>query len=153
MATGSDPATNSAWGVPVYCPGTTDPCLSASAPEQTLGWRWNLDYVVDPQGNLTVYDYQQETNYYSMGGGQNGGNGTLTQYVRGGSCRVSPTGGGCPTLWSPGPAGRSDPVQVIAALHGRGRGVLVVLEPDVHDRLGLAGYAVRPDLPVHRNVH
>src|SRR5262249_29647511 len=28
--------------------------------------------------------YQQETNYYSAGGGQNNGNGTLTQYVRGG---------------------------------------------------------------------
>jgi RHS repeat-associated protein len=82
--TGIDPATNSAWGVPVYCPGTTDPCNSSSAPEQTLGWRWNLDYVVDPLGNLTVYDYQKETNYYSMGGGQNNGNGTLTQYVRGG---------------------------------------------------------------------
>jgi RHS repeat-associated protein len=84
---GSDPASNAAWGVPVYCPGSTDPCNSASAPEQFLGWRWNLDYVVDPLGNLTTYNYQQETNYYSMGGGQNA-NGTLTQYVRGGTLQT-----------------------------------------------------------------
>ena len=47
-----------------------------------MGYRWNLDYVVDPAGNLTEYDYATETNYYQMGGGQ--GTGTLTQYVRGG---------------------------------------------------------------------
>ena len=84
---GSDPASNAAWGVPVYCQ-SGDPCHSASTPEQTLGWRWNLDYVVDPLGNLTTYSYQQETNYYSMGGGQNPGNGTLTQYVRGGTLQT-----------------------------------------------------------------
>jgi RHS repeat-associated protein len=84
---GSDPASHSAWGVPVYCPGTSDPCYDSTkgqASEQYMGWRWNLDYVVSPLGALTAYTYQQETNYYSMGGGQNGGNGDLTQYVRGG---------------------------------------------------------------------
>jgi hypothetical protein len=49
-----------------------------------MGWRWNLDYVVDPHGNLTSYNYATETNYYSRGGGQNNGNGTLTSYVRAG---------------------------------------------------------------------
>jgi hypothetical protein len=48
------------------------------------GWRWNLDFVVDPDKRVTVYDHARETNYYSMGSGQNGGTGTLTQYDRGG---------------------------------------------------------------------
>ena len=79
---GSDAATNSAWGVPVYSPGTSDPCHSATWCQ--MGWRWNLDYVVDPHQNLTVYDYATETNYYSRGGGQNNGSGTLTSYTRAG---------------------------------------------------------------------
>jgi RHS repeat-associated protein len=80
---GSDTATNSAWSEPVYCPGSTDPCHSSTW-VKNMPWRWNLDYVVDPHGNLTMYDYNTETNYYSRGGGQNDGNGTLTQYVRAG---------------------------------------------------------------------
>jgi RHS repeat-associated protein len=82
---GSDPATNSAWGEPVYNPGTTDPCYAASSGTSSwcqMGWRWNLDYVVDPAGNLTVYDYAAETNYYKRAGATGGG--TLTQYTRGG---------------------------------------------------------------------
>jgi RHS repeat-associated protein len=82
---GSDASTNSAWGVPVYSPSSGNPCYSASSGSSSecfMGYRWNLDYVVDPHQNLTVYDYATETNYYQMGGGQ--GAGTLTQYVRGG---------------------------------------------------------------------
>ena len=83
---GSDAATNSAWGEPVYSPDSGNPCYSAASDgtssECQMGYRWNLDYVVDPAGNLTEYDYATETNYYQMGGGQ--GTGTLTQYVRGG---------------------------------------------------------------------
>jgi RHS repeat-associated protein len=90
---GSDTATNSAWGVPVYNPNAgssttpADPCYSPSsgaASECQMGWRWNLDYVVDPHGNLQTYDYTAETNYYNRGAGQNSGNGTLTEYDRGG---------------------------------------------------------------------
>ena len=29
-----------------------------------MPYRWNLDYVVDPDNNLTVYNYATETNYY-----------------------------------------------------------------------------------------
>jgi RHS repeat-associated protein len=82
---GSDAATDSAWGEPVYSPDSGNPCYSSSsgtASECQMGYRWNLDYVVDPAGNLTEYDYATESNYYQMGGGQ--GKGTLTQYVRGG---------------------------------------------------------------------
>jgi RHS repeat-associated protein len=79
---GTDPAANSAWGVPVYNPGASDPCNSSTWCQ--MGWRWNLDYVVDPHGNLRTYNYSTETNYYERGGGQNNGTGTLTSYVRGG---------------------------------------------------------------------
>ena len=78
---GSDAATNSAWGVPVYNPNSGDPCYDSSdgsSSQCQMGYRWNLDYVVDPHGNLTMYDYATETNYYERGGN------TLTQYVRGG---------------------------------------------------------------------
>ena len=79
---GTDQATSSAWGVPVYSPNSTDPCNSTTWCQ--MGWRWNLDYVVDPHGNLQVYDYTAETNYYNRGGGQNSGDGTLTEYDRAG---------------------------------------------------------------------
>ncbi|MCX4749823.1 polymorphic toxin-type HINT domain-containing protein [Kitasatospora sp. NBC_01287] len=84
---GTDPATNSAWGEPVYSPNSGDPCYSSTAGQGswcTMGWRWNLDYVVDTHQNLLTYSYATETNNYSRGGGQNGGSGTLTSYVRGG---------------------------------------------------------------------
>jgi RHS repeat-associated protein len=77
--------TSSAWNVPVYCPGTTDPCYSTSSTTSSwtqMPYRWNLDYVVDPDSNLTVYSYTPETNYYKRGGSAGGG--TLTSYVRGG---------------------------------------------------------------------
>jgi RHS repeat-associated protein len=85
----SGAATDSAWGVPVYNPGSTDPCYSSSAGKaslcpQNMGWRWNLDYVVSPGGNLTVYNYASETSYYERGAGLNNGNGTLARYDRGG---------------------------------------------------------------------
>jgi hypothetical protein len=51
--------TNSAWNVPVYCPATTDPCYSTSTGTSSwtqMPYRWNLDYVVDPDNNLTVYE-------------------------------------------------------------------------------------------------
>jgi hypothetical protein len=103
---GSDPATNSAWGMPVYCPGSTDPCYSSSTGSsswQTLGWQWNLDYSVSPQGALTQYAYQAETNYYMRGGATGGG--TLTQYTRAGYPVSVQYGGCCPTR-SPEPGRR-----------------------------------------------
>src|SRR6185437_11026640 len=77
--------TSSAWNVPVYCPASTDPCYSSSTGSSSwkpMPYRWNLDYVVDPDNNLTVYNYATETNYYMRGGAT--GTGTLTSYIRGG---------------------------------------------------------------------
>ncbi|MEU5439037.1 hypothetical protein AB0G73_37705, partial [Streptomyces sp. NPDC020719] len=90
--TTSDDATNSAWGMPVYHPKSGDPCYDSgkgndSQCAKPVGYRFNLDFVVDPHGNAQRYEYATESNYYNMGYGQvvaNGDGGTLTQYTRGG---------------------------------------------------------------------
>jgi RHS repeat-associated protein len=74
-----------------------------------MGWQWNLDYVVDPDNNLTVFHYAAETNYYEMGAAQNGGTGTLTEYDRGGY----PTSVSYGWLLSDAVAGTSPAAQVI----------------------------------------
>ncbi|MBO1415405.1 RHS repeat-associated core domain-containing protein [Streptomyces sp. FH025] len=77
----------SAWTVPVYSPNNGDPCYDPAKGKGSWcqsAWRWNLDYVVDPHGNLTTYTYTPETNYYARGGGQNNGNGARTAYTRAG---------------------------------------------------------------------
>ncbi|MER6396008.1 RHS repeat-associated core domain-containing protein [Kitasatospora sp. NPDC001603] len=90
--TTSDTATNSAWGVPVYHPKAEDPCHDSadgndSRCDQPVGYRFNLDFAVDPHGNVQRYDWSTESNYYNMGYGQvakDDKGGTLTQYTRGG---------------------------------------------------------------------
>jgi len=91
---GSDAATQSAWTEPVYCPDSGDTPDAGSCYNSTDGknsfvsnmaWHWNLDYVVDPHGNLQTYNWVAETNYYQRGydGGANAGTSTL--YTRGGN--------------------------------------------------------------------
>ncbi|WP_162688499.1 RHS repeat-associated core domain-containing protein [Streptomyces sp. ICC4] len=90
--TAADSATNSAWGIPVYHPKSGDPCYSAakgnaSRCDEQVGYRFNLDFAVDSQGNVQRYDYTTESNYYNMGFGQvaaKGEGGTLTPYTRSG---------------------------------------------------------------------
>ncbi|MFE0458386.1 RHS repeat-associated core domain-containing protein [Kitasatospora sp. NPDC058965] len=89
--TTSDPATNSAWGMPVYTPKSGDPCYSSGQGTNSkcagMGWRFNVDFVVDPNKNLQRYDWASESNFYNMGYGQvaqSGAGGTMTQYTRGG---------------------------------------------------------------------
>jgi RHS repeat-associated protein len=83
-ATGADTNTNSAWGVPVFGNNSGEPCYSSSGLASShcvQGWQWNLDFVVTPTSDVTVYDYNlPETNYYGMGTAH-----TLTKYTRGGS--------------------------------------------------------------------
>ncbi|MFF4919989.1 RHS repeat-associated core domain-containing protein [Kitasatospora sp. NPDC001261] len=81
------PESKSAWTTPVYSPNAGDPCYDAAKGKGSwcqTAWRWNLDYVVDPHGNLTTYSYTPETNVYARGGAQNSGKGTNTSYTRGG---------------------------------------------------------------------
>jgi RHS repeat-associated protein len=78
----TQPSTNSTWTLPVYGAHAGDPCYSTSgfaASSCNQAWRWNLDYVEDPHGNVTTYNYKTETNFY----GQNGST-TGTAYIRGG---------------------------------------------------------------------
>jgi RHS repeat-associated protein len=80
-----DPATNSVASVPVYSPKAGDPCHDTA--KGTGSWcqmwqRLQLDHVVDPHGNLTTYRWAPETNWYTRGGGQTPGGGSLTEYTR-----------------------------------------------------------------------
>ncbi|MFC5645547.1 RHS repeat domain-containing protein [Kitasatospora cinereorecta] len=53
----SDPATNSVEYVPVYSPKSGDDCYDSAKGNASWcqeGWRWNLDYVVDPHQNLVT---------------------------------------------------------------------------------------------------
>ncbi|MFG2877084.1 polymorphic toxin-type HINT domain-containing protein [Streptomyces sp. NPDC048337] len=83
---GTDTETKSVSTVPVYFNSGQDKCLGADTPPngwwKSMGWQWNLDYVVDPHQNLISYRYEQEDNYYGRGGGQNNGTGTSTLYQR-----------------------------------------------------------------------
>ncbi|MFQ6146422.1 RHS repeat-associated core domain-containing protein [Streptomyces seoulensis] len=76
-----DAATNSVFTTPVYGNDTGEPChastFAASWCQQ--GYRWNLDYVVDPHGNALSYWYTPETNYYGRDNAT-----TPTVYTRGG---------------------------------------------------------------------
>ncbi|PBC69774.1 hypothetical protein BX265_7127 [Streptomyces sp. TLI_235] len=77
--------------MPVYHPNSGDPCYDAAKGKSSqcaplkLGWRWNLDFVVDPHGNVQRYDWFAAGNNYAMGRGQSADStGTLTPYTRGG---------------------------------------------------------------------
>ncbi|MFJ6673285.1 DUF6973 domain-containing protein [Actinosynnema sp. NPDC091369] len=63
---GSRPAANSAWTVPVFGDDADEPCHTGSfdASWCAQAWRWNLDKVVDPRGNVILYTYEKETNSY-----------------------------------------------------------------------------------------
>ncbi|GLW89523.1 RHS repeat-associated core domain-containing protein [Actinokineospora globicatena] len=78
---GSRPASNSTWTVPVFGDDVGEPCHQSTfaASSCAQAWRWNLDKVVDPHGNVIVYTYAKETNSY----GRNLQN-TAVAYDRGG---------------------------------------------------------------------
>ncbi len=64
-----DPVTNSVWTMPVFGIRSGDPCNDPGSYTGSvcanMPWRWNLDLVVDPNGNATTYFYNPETNYYA----------------------------------------------------------------------------------------
>ena len=59
--------TNSAWTMPVYGNHTGEPCHATAFADSscTQAWRWNLDYVVDLNGNSASYWYATDTNKYA----------------------------------------------------------------------------------------
>jgi RHS repeat-associated protein len=83
--TGTAPAdrtTNSTWTVPVAGNHAGEPCHAATfgASFCNQAWRWNLDYVVDPNGNTMSMYYGTETNRYA----RNNIDTDAASYVRGG---------------------------------------------------------------------
>ncbi|MBS2963330.1 hypothetical protein KGA66_09755 [Actinocrinis puniceicyclus] len=61
-----DTASQSAWTVPVYCGPDVPTCTSSNfaSSSKLMGWRWNLDYVVDVHDNAAAYYYTAELNNY-----------------------------------------------------------------------------------------
>jgi hypothetical protein len=53
--TGND--TNSVYTVPVYGPGSGDPCNDSPDHWCNQAWKWNLDMVQDPHGNVETFFY------------------------------------------------------------------------------------------------
>jgi RHS repeat-associated protein len=66
-ASGS-PVTNSVWTAPVFGDDSGEPCHGSTFADSDCAqaWRWNLDYVVDPRGNVISYFYTRETNRYAL---------------------------------------------------------------------------------------
>ncbi|MFD9412427.1 NucA/NucB deoxyribonuclease domain-containing protein [Streptomyces sp. NPDC059989] len=63
-------ATNSVNWVPVYGnhPGEPGNAADFASSSKQQGWRWNLDYVVDPHGNAMALYYTKYAGYYAKNG-------------------------------------------------------------------------------------
>ncbi|MFJ6252688.1 MULTISPECIES: polymorphic toxin-type HINT domain-containing protein [unclassified Streptomyces] len=74
--------TNSVFSAPVYGNHTGEPgnATDFASSTEKQGWRWNLDYVVDPHGNAMALYYTKEEGYYA----QNNKTDTPKPYTRGG---------------------------------------------------------------------
>ncbi|WP_433247076.1 RHS repeat domain-containing protein [Streptosporangium sp. CA-135522] len=61
------PETGSAYTAPIYGNHPGEPCHATAFTDSSCaqGWRWQLDYVVDPHGNAMAYYYDKETNAYA----------------------------------------------------------------------------------------
>ncbi|PZF79455.1 hypothetical protein C1I92_31040 [Jiangella anatolica] len=77
--------TNSTFTVPVAGNHTGEPCRATAFADSFCqqAWRWNLDYVVDTDGNTITYTYVKESNRY----GQNLDDVSVA-YTRGGYLRM-----------------------------------------------------------------
>lgn len=61
---------NSVWTVPVFGNNAGEPCFNATPANASCqqAWRWNLDEVVSPDGNVVKYTYEAEQNHYKRWG-------------------------------------------------------------------------------------
>ncbi|MFE5721403.1 RHS repeat domain-containing protein [Streptomyces erythrochromogenes] len=100
------PETKSTWTVPVFGNNTGEPCNKATFATSWCrqAWRWNLDHVVDTNGNAMSYWYEPETNSY----GRNRVAADDTPYERGGTLHHIEYGQRSDTLLTAKPAGRVD---------------------------------------------
>lgn len=78
---GSETDSSSAWTVPVFGDDANEPCHGASFDSSrcTQAWRWNLDKVIDRNGNVIRYFYEIEKNKYGLNMKD-----TAVEYDRGG---------------------------------------------------------------------
>ncbi|MEW2458597.1 RHS repeat domain-containing protein [Streptomyces albus] len=78
--------TNSVFTAPVFGNHADEPCHASAFKDSWCqqGWRWNLDYVVDPHANAMAYYWAKETNHYALNVNDTTGKGTPTAYTRGG---------------------------------------------------------------------
>ncbi|MEU6264662.1 polymorphic toxin-type HINT domain-containing protein [Saccharopolyspora shandongensis] len=78
---GSRTESKSTWTVPVFGDDLGEPCHASdfAASSCTQGYRWNLDKVVDPHGNVIHYFYDIATNRYGLNN-----NSKAVDYVRDG---------------------------------------------------------------------
>ncbi|MEV8597620.1 polymorphic toxin-type HINT domain-containing protein [Streptomyces sp. NPDC052012] len=101
-----DPVTNSTWWVPVFGDDAGEPGYSSGTTfadrAKRQAWRWNLDYVVDPHGNVTSYWYTKEGNYYA----KNASTGNGTYYDRSGYLKRIDYGQRSDTIFSQPAAAR-----------------------------------------------
>ncbi|NGO79886.1 hypothetical protein G6045_30130 [Streptomyces sp. YC504] len=74
--------THSVFTVPVYGNHSGEPGHASdfASSADIQGWRWNLDYVVDPHNNAMAMYYSKEAGHYA----QNGKRDTPVAYTRGG---------------------------------------------------------------------
>ncbi|RSM78190.1 type IV secretion protein Rhs [Kibdelosporangium aridum] len=72
------PEMNSVLTMPVYGNHTGEPCYRAAYADSMCmqAYRWNVDTVIDPHGNVMAFFYHKETNFYQ----RNGFRGVNTQY-------------------------------------------------------------------------
>ncbi|WP_245589521.1 RHS repeat-associated core domain-containing protein [Amycolatopsis balhimycina] len=79
---GSQKDAKSSWTVPVFGDDANEPCHAATfdASHCLQTWRWNLDKVVDRNGNVIRYTYEPEANSYGMNVKD-----AAVSYTRGGS--------------------------------------------------------------------
>jgi len=80
---GREPATSkSTWTTSVYGNHPGEPCYQSTFKNSSCkqAWRWMLDTVIDPVGNMSRYHYQTETGHYGAGGDAN----NRVSYIRNG---------------------------------------------------------------------
>ncbi|WP_328647454.1 type IV secretion protein Rhs [Amycolatopsis sp. NBC_00348] len=79
---GSQPDAKSTWTVPVFGDDAGEPCHGGSfaTSQCAQAWRWNLDKIVDRNGNVVRYFYEPEANSYGLNGKD-----TAVSYIRGGT--------------------------------------------------------------------
>ncbi|MEV7419038.1 RHS repeat-associated core domain-containing protein [Streptomyces sp. NPDC089919] len=81
-----DPVTDSTLTVPVFGNQSGEPCYNSSFASAWCqqAWRWQLDYVVDPNDNAMALYWKSESNNYGRNVSETTGKSTVTPYDRAG---------------------------------------------------------------------